>query len=405
MINRADQPRTANAAGAPGQGFSLVELVVSMALMLIVTAAVFAIAHPSRRQFQAQLEASDMEQRLRAAAVRLSQDLWRAGSGSYAASGSGPLTYLMPPIVPYRLGAGSADVPGTFKTDAITILFVPMPASQTTLASPVASSQLTLRVEEGGVCPQGEELCGFTAGAMLLIYDDYGQSDTFILSSTSGGSGQLDPITALETLYEPGARVVEVQQRSYFRKFNASLGFHQLVSHDGAGGPEVPAVDHLAGLEFRYYGDPRPPILIRPLTDERGPWTSYGPKPPPPDLDPTGVGPGENCAFAFDAADGVHRPRLEPLASSTPLVELTAADLADGGPWCPGAGRTNRFDADLLRIRKIGIRIRVEAALDALRGPAGFLFSRAGTARDGKAFVPDREVRFEVTPPNLNGRP
>ena len=83
------------------------------------------------------------------------------------------------------------------------------------------------------------------------------------------------------------------------------------------------------------------------------------------------------------------------------LVKLTAAQLKDG-PWCPTAASVNRWDADLLRVRKIGVTLRVQAANAALRGPAGTLFARGGTSRGGDRFVPDQEIHFEISPRNLN---
>ena len=83
------------------------------------------------------------------------------------------------------------------------------------------------------------------------------------------------------------------------------------------------------------------------------------------------------------------------------LIKLTAAQLTDG-PWCPDVNNANRGDADLLRIRKVAVTIRVEAALDALRGPASALFTRGGTSRGGNKWVPDQEIRFEVSPRNMN---
>jgi hypothetical protein len=57
---------------------------------------------------------------------------------------------------------------------------------------------------------------------------------------------------------------------------------------------------------------------------------------------------------------------------------------------------------DLRGIRTIAVTIRVEAALAALRGPAGALFSNGGTATAAHAWMPDQEIRFQVSPRNLN---
>jgi len=70
------------------------------------------------------------------------------------------------------------------------------------------------------------------------------------------------------------------------------------------------------------------------------------------------------------------------------LVRLTAADLAG--------------DADLLRIRRIAVMLRVEAAAAALRGPASALFVHGGTSRGGHGWVRDIEVHFDLSPRNLN---
>jgi hypothetical protein len=61
----------------------------------------------------------------------------------------------------------------------------------------------------------------------------------------------------------------------------------------------------------------------------------------------------------------------------------------------------NRYDADLLRIRRVRITIRVESAIEALRGPASLLFARGGQASSVHALVPDREVTLELAPRNL----
>jgi len=110
---------------------------------------------------------------------------------------------------------------------------------------------------------------------------------------------------------------------------------------------------------------------------------------------------GENCLFVNDGSP-TPAPRLPQLGNgSRSVVPLTAAQLSDG-PWCPDDANPNRWDADLLRIRKIGVTLRVQAAVAALRGPAGALFVNPGTSSGGSRFVPDLEIRFQISPRNLN---
>jgi hypothetical protein len=100
--------------------------------------------------------------------------------------------------------------------------------------------------------------------------------------------------------------------------------------------------------------------------------------------------------------DRDHLPRLGTLGGGgRTYVELMPAVLTDG-PWCPDGIAPNRFDADLFRVRKIRVTLRVQSALASLRGPAGPLFLKGGTARIGLRSVPDLEVQFDVTPRNLS---
>jgi hypothetical protein len=82
-------------------------------------------------------------------------------------------------------------------------------------------------------------------------------------------------------------------------------------------------------------------------------------------------------------------------------IALSRAQLTDG-PWCPDTTHVNRFDADLLRVRQVVITLRVEAASEALRGPAGPLFSRGGRSTNALGWLPDRQIRLTVSPRNLS---
>jgi prepilin-type N-terminal cleavage/methylation domain-containing protein len=51
---------------------------------------------------------------------------------------------------------------------------------------------------------------------------------------------------------------------------------------------------------------------------------------------------------------------------------------------------------DLIRVRRVDLRLRVEAASDALRGPAGPFFRRSGTATHGASWIRDIELQVAV---------
>lgn len=100
-------------------------------------------------------------------------------------------------------------------------------------------------------------------------------------------------------------------------------------------------------------------------------------------------------------------PRVAPMGNGGALVPLTVANLTDG-PWCPDAGNSNRYDADLLRIRKIRVTLRVQTSNRSLRGSGSLavgpdaLFTNAGTAVSLARAVPDSAIRFDVSPRNMN---
>ena len=136
---------------------------------------------------------------------------------------------------------------------------------------------------------------------------------------------------------------------------------------------EIALVDDVVDLQFQYFGDPNPPKLPKPLAGTA------------------------NCLY--DAAGNYTAGMTTLAAQDGSFAELTKAILTDG-PYC-GSG-SNEFDADLLRVRKVRVQLRVQAAKASLRGTDPALFKKPGSAPGGVRYVPDYRVAFEVTPRNLN---
>jgi len=384
-------------------GFSLLEVLVSTAIMLAVTAGVFSVMNPSNGAYSQEPEVADMQQRLRVGADTLYKDLVMAGAGAYNGTMSGSLEYFFATVLPYRNGSANDDPPGSFKPDTITLMYVPNTNAQTTLAGngpSQKSSEVAVNQDPG--CPNADPLCGFSEGMQALIYDQTGNYDTFTVTNVQDNPMHLqhnsDKFTY--TNYDNTAKIVQMASHTYYLKADAANQLYQLMHYDGGLGPDIPVVDNVVGLNFDYYGDPQPAQLIKPLSDLVGPWTTYGPKPPALNQTFSAYPNGENCVFQVQG--GLQVPRLAVLGGGgSQLVKLTAANLTDG-PWCPDANNPNKWDADLLRVRKIVVTLRVQSALASLRGPASALFSVGGTSRSSTRWVPDQEVRFQVTPRNMN---
>jgi hypothetical protein len=391
-------------------GFSILETVVGMALVLTLTGVAIALVDPGRASFAVQLESADMQQRLRVAAAVLYKDLVMAGAGAYQSANRGPLSYYFAPILPYRLGTNHDDPAGTFKTDTLTVMYVPPTVAQTTLATGGPSAvSADIGVNWAAGCPAGDAACGFESGMTALLYDTSGDYDTFAITSVQSNMLHVERTGGSLTHadYPPGTTtIVQLVSIIYYLKNDPPAGTHQLMAREGGSGADVPVIDHLVALRFDYYGDSQPPLLIRTPGDPVGPWTTYGPAPPALSQQiPTGGYPaGENCTFMVDPVSGLQVPRLAVLAAgeeASVLVQLTGAQLTDG-PWCPDGLSANRWDADLLRIRRIGVTIRVESANAALRGPASVLFANGGTSKSASKWLPDRQVTFQVSPRNMN---
>ncbi len=385
------------------EGFSLVETMLAAALTLMVTATVFSVMHPTQGLFASQPEAADMQQRLRVAQDTLSHSLLMAGAGVYAGKQSGPLVFYFPPVMPFRQGARNEDPIGTFATDRITLLSVPSTAAQTVISQPLAPGALSFApapAQDGG-CAVNDPLCGFTKDTGVLVFDDSGNYDPFTITAANAGVLQLSidrSSLSMTTTYPAGSKVVAVQKHTYYLKTDVAAKTSQLMHYDGTANADLPIIDNVVGLRFDYYGEPQPPMMTKPLGDPSAPQTTYGA--PPRNAAPP-YGPGESCLFVNDGSP-TPAPRLPDLGNgSHTAVPLTAAQLTDG-PWCPNDSNANRWDADLLRIRTIAVTLRVQAAVAALRGPASVLFTNGGTSNRGSTWVPDQEIRFQISPRNLN---
>lgn len=380
-------------------GFSLIEVVVATAIMLTVTGAIFTVLNPSAGMFQAQPEVVDMQQRLRIGVDTLKRDLIMAGAGAYSGSQSGSLAGFFAPIQPSRQGQDPTldQGPGVFTTDSITLFYVPSTSSQTSISQAMPNQSAELKVNAESGCPNGANLCGFTAGMNVLMYDDTGSYDTMTIAQVQDQAAHLQHNQQgdLSKAYGIGTKVVQFQDHVYY----LDAAKRQLMHYDGYL-TSTPVLDEVVGLNFEYYGEPSAPAMRKPGVDAT---VTYGPMPPLLGVVKGNWPAGENCTI--QVVGGQQTSRLATLGGiGSGLVKLTAAQLTDG-PWCPDAANTNRFDADLFRIRKVRVTLRLQTGNAALRGSLqggqDALFTQAGTG-SGARLVGDQQIRFDVTPRNLN---
>jgi hypothetical protein len=254
----------------------------------------------------------------------------------------------------------------------ITLAYIPNSYSQTTISQAMPPQSAEVKTNGQPNCPDDKNkptLCGFSEGKHVIIFDTSGNWDMFLITQVQDDAAHLQHRGEdLNYKYEAGASITEISDYTYYLDRNTN----QLRRYDGYGLDE-PLVDNVVDLRFDYFGDPNPPTQPKPLT--------------------LGIA---NCLY--DAAGNyAGLPVLE--ATEGSLAQLKPEILTDG-PYC-GSG-DNAFDADLLRIRKVRVTVRVQAANPALRGSDTALFMKPGKARGGDRYVPDYRLTFDITPRNLN---
>jgi len=393
---------TCAARCGPTAGFSLVELLLALGLAVLLTAAVFGMLDPSAGAFQTLPESADVRQRVRASADALERDLLSAGSMPSVIPGV-PLATAAPGVFPFRVGRRGPAAAGSFDSGTIAVWWVDPMAAQARVGSPLASATGTVSIAPGAGCADADPTCGFRAGTTLAAVGPSGVWDFYSVTAVSGSVLSLQHnLRDGAAVYAPADSILaEATLHTYFLMDDRTTGVSQLLRYDGAGGADVPVADHVVGLAFEYYGDAEPPTLVAGLDPGQVPRVTYGPTPPLSGVVASAYPAGENCTFARTPG-GALTSRLPSLGSGPVLVRLDRSTLTDG-PWCPDAFSPNRYDADLLRVRQVVVSVTTEAAIAALRGPAGPLFTRSGTAR-GNRFVPDRTARLTIVPRALASR-
>ena len=294
------------------RGFTLVEVLVSLLIVLVVTHAMVRLMNSVQALFAVQAELPDMQQRLRVSAIAFSRDLLVAGAGPF------------PSIVPHRRGWVSPDVPGTFRSDRVSVLYVPASAPRATVSHPTDGAG-TMRVVPRPRCPAGQPLCGFLPDMLAVVFDDSGAYDTFRVSGVQSDPPALlhDGFT-LSKIYTAGATVAQAEAVTYWLQVDPRSNTSQLMKYDGRQ-TDLPLADNVVELQFGYY----------------------------------------NQALA----------RLDP------------GTLTDG-PWLPDSSFAHRFDADLLSVRRVHAAVRVRANHTLLHMPIADRTIHLDVAPRGQNLLP-----------------
>jgi Tfp pilus assembly protein PilW len=202
-------------------GFSLVELLIAMAVMVTFGGALLSLVLAAESMARMQPEAADVQQRGRIALQILGSELGLAGAGFDRGAHAGPLAAHLPPI------ATSAD-------GGITIWYVSSRHAQTSLAAPLA---------QGAVDAIVEDSTGFTRGSTAILLDGAGCYDLLRVDEVVEGSLHVRA-GSRACAYAAGAAIAQGEVRTY----RVDAGTRQLLRRDEATGISVPLLDNVAAM-------------------------------------------------------------------------------------------------------------------------------------------------------------
>lgn len=219
------------------RGFSLVEVLISMALTVTLASAIMGLVVSGQRIARVQPEAADQQQRTRIAVQTIAQDLARAGAGLDAGSRAGSVQQFFGALVP------SID-------DGVTVWYVSSREAQATLAASAGPGSNLLTLAAGPVCPASQPACAFTPASTAILFDSSGCHDVVRLDAV--GTATLQLHAALNgCTYAPGASVAQAQVRTY--RVDGTV--RQLIRRDEATGIDAPVLDGVDAMTVDYFDD------------------------------------------------------------------------------------------------------------------------------------------------------
>jgi len=186
------------------RGFTLVEVLVACAILASAFMVLLRVIADGQRIARAQSEAADLRQRVRVAADMLQRDLLMAGAGTVHGATAGPLSNLIPAVLPMRTGARRADPELSFFDERITILYVDAGAAAAALALDMATPDVDVPLDPTALGCPSSGLCGFEPGTRALIVrtENVGDGyDTFSVSGLSAGLTHGPPDLPLSQAY------------------------------------------------------------------------------------------------------------------------------------------------------------------------------------------------------------
>ena len=206
-------------------GFSLVELLLAMAMMVSFGGAVMSLITAGQSMARMQPDAADVQQRARFALQTLGGELAIAGAGLDRGPLAGPLARYFAPVV------ASAD-------GGITVWYVSGRRAQTTLAASLAPGATDALVQDASA---------FSENSTAIVLDGHGCRDLLRIEAIAASSILIRP-GARACAYAMGAAIAQGEVRTY----RVDPVTKQLLRRDEATGISVPVLDNVVAMTVAY---------------------------------------------------------------------------------------------------------------------------------------------------------
>lgn len=223
---------------ARARGFSLVELLIGMALMVAVGGVFMTLILAGGSIARAQPETWDLHQRARIAMHTLAAELVLAGAGPDRGPHRGALLSWFAPV---EIGADGS----------LTVWYVTRQGGQATLASALPAGATQAAIENAGDCPAARPACAFTAGSTAILFQPGGVHDA--LQIDDAGDLSLTFRAGAQSAYSAGASIAEGEVRTY----RVDPSARQLLRRDEATGASFPVIDGVAAMSAEVRDDGR----------------------------------------------------------------------------------------------------------------------------------------------------
>jgi prepilin-type N-terminal cleavage/methylation domain-containing protein len=214
------------------RGFSLLELLVAMAITTTTAGALLSLVVAGQSIARLQPEAADQQQRARIVTQVLATELARAGAGIDAGPFAGPLAQRFAAVTPSPDGG-------------LTIWYVSTGRAQGALVDALPADALVATVAFDPPCAGSS--CGFADDTTALIFDNSGCHDLARVETASSPLLVL-AVGARTCGYAAGAAIAHGEVRTFL----VDAGSRQLLRRDEATGVSVPIADNVAAMDVEF---------------------------------------------------------------------------------------------------------------------------------------------------------